>query len=57
MNMIVGQALLIFTKILKTPIFPLRRVQIGVIIYLDNMLPQTLEELLMSGDAIIFVLI
>ena len=59
MNMIVGQAPLIFTKILKIPIFLMRKVQIGVIIYLDNMLltPQTLEELLMSGDAIIFVLI
>ena len=47
-----------FTKILKVPISLLRRLQIRVIIYLDDMLlmSQTLEELLMSRDTIIFLL-
>ena len=50
-----GPAPLIFTKILKVPISLLRRLQIRVIIYLDDMLlmSQTLEELLMSRDTII----
>ena len=53
-----GSAPLIFTKILKVPVFLLSRFQIRVIIYLDNMLlmSQTLEELLMSRDTIIFLL-
>ena len=47
-----------FTKILKVPISLLRSLQIRVIIYLNNMLlmSQTLEELLMSRDRIIFLL-
>ena len=53
-----GPAPLIFTKILKVPISLLRRLQIRVIIFLDDMLlmSQTLEELLMSRDTIIFLL-
>ena len=53
-----GPAPLIFTQILKVPIFLLRRLQIRVIIYLDDILlmSQTLEELLMSRDTIIFLL-
>ena len=49
---------LIFTKILKVPISLLRRLQVRVIIYLDDMLlmSQTLEELLISRDKIIFLL-
>ena len=52
------QAPLIFTKILKVAIPLLRRPQIRVIIYLDDMLlmSQTLEELLMSRDTVIFLL-
>ena len=51
-------ARLIFTKILKVPNSPLRRIQIRVIIYLDEMLlmSQTLEVLLMRRDTIIFLL-
>ena len=54
-----GPTPLISTKILKVPISLLRRLQIHVIIYLDDMLlmSQTLEELLMSRDTIIFFLI
>ena len=53
-----GPAPLIFTKILKVPISLLRRLQIRVIIYLDDMLlmSQTLKELLMNRDTIIFLL-
>ena len=48
----------IFTKISKVPISLLRRLHTRVIIYLDDMLlmSQILEELLMSRDAIIFLL-
>ena len=51
-----GPAPLIFTKILKVPISLLRRVEICVIIYLDDMLlmSQTLEELSMSRDTKFF---
>ena len=47
-----GPASLIFTKILKIPILLLKRLQIRVIIYLDDMLlmSQTIEELLISRD-------
>ena len=53
-----GPAPLIFTKILKIPISLLRRLQIRVIIYLDDMLlmSQTEEELLISRDTVIFLL-
>ena len=54
-----GLAPLIFTKILKVPNSLLRRLQVRVIMYLDDMLlmSQTLEELrLMSRDKIIFLL-
>ena len=53
-----GPAPLIFTKILKIPISLLRRLQIRVIIYLDDMLlmSQTIEELLISRDTVIFLL-
>ena len=49
---------LIFTKIFKLPISLVGRLQILVIIYLNDMLlmSQTLEELLMSRDTIIFLL-
>ena len=49
---------LIFTKILKIPISLLRRLQIRVIIYLDAMIlmSQTIEELLISRDTVIFLL-
>ena len=49
---------LIFIKILKVPISLVRRLQILVIIYLNDMLlmSQTLEELLMSRDTIFFLL-
>ena len=47
-----------FTKILKVPISLLRRLQICMVIYLDNMLliSEKLEELLMGKDAITFLL-
>ena len=53
-----GPVPMIFTKILKVPISLLRGLQICVIIYLDDILlmSQTLEKLLMSRDAIIFLL-
>ena len=53
-----GPAPLIFTEILKVPISLLKWLQIRVIIYLDDMLvmSQILEELLMSGDTITFLL-
>ena len=52
-----GPAPLIFTKILKIPISSLRRLQIRVIIYLDDMIlmSQTIE-LLISMDTVIFLL-
>ena len=48
----------IFTKILKTPISILRRLNIRVVIYLDDMLilGSTIEELLCSRDTIIYLL-
>ena len=53
-----GPAPMIFTKILKIPISLLRRLQIRVIIYLDDMLlmSQTIEELLIGRDTVIFLL-
>ena len=47
-----------FTKILKILIFLLRRLQICMVIYLDNMLliSEKLEKLLMGKDTITFPL-
>ena len=49
---------LIFIKILMVPIFLVRRLQILVIIYLNEtlLMSQTLEELLMSRDTVFFFL-
>ena len=48
----------IFTKLLKVPIALLRRVNIRIIIYLDDMLlmGRTLPEILMARDTLIFLL-
>ena len=48
----------IFTKLIKVPISVLSRINIRVIIYLDDMLlmGQTMEEILMSRDTTIFLL-
>ena len=53
-----GPAPLIYTKILKIPISLLRRLQIRVILYLDDILlmSQTIEELFISRDTVIFLL-
>ena len=53
-----GPAPLTFRKILKILISLLRKLQIRVIIYLDDMLlmSQTIQELLISKDTVIFLL-
>ena len=54
-----GPAPRIFTKLLKIPASVLRRINIWVVIYLDDMLimVQTMEEILMSRDTVIFFLL
>ena len=51
-------AVRIFTKLLKIPISMLRRLNILIIIYLDDMLliSRTIEETLMARDTVIFLL-
>ena len=53
-----GPAPRIFTKLMKIPISILRRINISVLIYLDDMLimGQTLEEIQMSRDTVMFLL-
>ena len=53
-----GPAPLIFTKLLKTPIALLRRINIKVIIFFDDMLvmAQTLKEILKAKETLIFLL-
>ena len=53
-----GPAPRIFTKLLKVPITLLKRVNIRIIIYLDDMLlmGKTLPEFLMVRDTLIFLL-
>ena len=48
----------IFTKLLKMPISIPRRINIWIVIYLDNMLMmgQTLEEILIARDTVILLL-
>ena len=48
----------VFTKILKVPISLLRRLNIRVLIYLDDMLlmSQSIERLLVARDTVIFLL-
>ena len=53
-----GPVLRIFIKLLKKPMPVLRRINIWIIIYLDDMLimGQTMEEIRMSRDTLIFLL-
>ena len=53
-----GPAPLIFTKLLKTPIALLRRINIKIIIFFDDMLvmAQTLKEILKAKETLIFLL-
>ena len=53
-----GLAPWIFTKLLKIPILMLLRINIELIIYLDDILimGRSLEEILMSQDKVIFLL-
>ena len=53
-----GPAPRIFTKLLKIPIPILRRINIRLIIYLDDIIimGRSLEEILMSRDTVIFLL-
>ena len=53
-----GPAPLIFTKLLKIPIALLRRINVKIIIFLDDMLvmAQTLKEILQEKEALIFLL-
>ena len=53
-----GPAPRIFTKLLKIPVSVLRRINIRIVIYLDDMfiMGQTMEEILMSRDTVIFLL-
>ena len=53
-----GPAPKVFTKLLKVPIAILRRMNIRLIIYLDDILlmGQTLEEILMNRDTLIYLL-
>ena len=48
----------IFAKLLKTPMSVLSRINIRIVIFLDNMLimGQTMEKILMSRDTVIFLL-
>ena len=49
---------LVFTKLLKVPISLLRKLNVRIIIYLDDMLlmASSLEDLLMARDTLIFIL-
>ena len=51
-----GTAPRIFTKLFKIPISILRRINIRLIIYLEDILIMTLEEILMSRDTETFLL-
>ena len=53
-----GPAPRVFTKILKVPISLLRRLNIRILIYLDDMLlmSQSIERLLVARDTVIFLL-
>ena len=53
-----GSAPLIFTKLLKIPIALLRRINVRIIIFLDDMLvmAQTLKETLQAKETLIFLL-
>ena len=53
-----GPAPRIFSKLLKVPITLMRRLNIHLVIYLDDILlmGRTLEEILMSRDTLIFLL-
>ena len=53
-----GPAPRIFTKLLKVPMTILRRINIKITIYLDDMLliGYSLEEILMSRNTVIFLL-
>ena len=48
----------VFTKLLKVPISLLRKLNVRIIIYLDDVLlmPSSLEDLLMARDTLIFTL-
>ena len=52
-----GPAPRIFAKLMKTPIALVRRLNVWLIIYLDNILlmDSSLEEIMMSRDTLIFV--
>ena len=54
----VGPAPRVFTKFLKVPISLLQRLNIRILIYLDDMLlmSQTTERLLVARDTVIFLL-
>ena len=53
-----GQAPRTFIKLLKIPMSVLRKINIHIVIYLDNMpeMGQMMEEILTSGDTVIFLL-
>ena len=53
-----GPAPRIFTKLLKKTVSVLSRINIQIVIYLDDMLimGQTVQEILMSRDTVIFLL-
>ena len=53
-----GPAPIIFTKLLKIPVSELRRLNILIMIYLDDMLliGHRIEETLMARDTLIFLL-
>ena len=53
-----GPAPLIFTKLLMIPIASLRRINVRIIIFLDDMLvmAQTLKEILQAKETMIFLL-
>ena len=51
-------ATLVFTKLLKVPVSLLKKLNVRIIIYLDNMLLtiSSLEDFLMARDLLIFIL-
>ena len=53
-----GPASRLFSKLFKVPIALLRRLNIGLVIYLEDILltGRTVEEILMSRDTLIFLL-
>ena len=53
-----GQALRTFIKLLKIPMSVLRKINIHIAIYFDDMpeMDQMMEEILTSGDTVIFLL-